>query len=273
MVVEEKTLRKIKEFGLNSYEAKIWTALLSRGVSTAGEISEIANVPRSRSYDVLESLEKKGFIVMKIGKPIQYIAVPPEEVLNRVKKDLRREAEEQVKVIEEFENSQLLEQLTELHSTGIDAVDPTEITGYLKGRENIYDHLHMLFKNADNQIKMSLTEDDIENMGKNLKRSFTKVENNNVQVSISASTSPDEIKDRVGFEIRNTNLKGRFIIIDKEQVVFYITEQGTHPKYETAVWIESPVLAETFEHNFNTSWSKGEVETKIKTEVTKKKGA
>ena len=64
--IEKKFLNKLKQFGLNSYEAKIWTALLSRGVSTAGELSDISNVPRSRSYDVLESLEKKGFIIMKL---------------------------------------------------------------------------------------------------------------------------------------------------------------------------------------------------------------
>ena len=62
MIVKEEFLSKLRRyFALNLYEVKIWTALLSRGVSTAGELSDIANVPRSRSYDVLESLEKKGF--------------------------------------------------------------------------------------------------------------------------------------------------------------------------------------------------------------------
>ena len=65
MIVDKVFLNKLRDFGLNSYEVKIWTALLSRGVSTAGELSDIANVPRSRSYDVLESLEKKGFIIIK----------------------------------------------------------------------------------------------------------------------------------------------------------------------------------------------------------------
>jgi len=68
MITDQETIKKIKSFGLNTYEVKIWTALLSRGVSTAGELSDIANVPRSRSYDVLESLEKKGFVIMKPGK-------------------------------------------------------------------------------------------------------------------------------------------------------------------------------------------------------------
>ena len=82
------------------YEVKIWTALLSRGVSTAGELSDIANVPRSRSYDILESLEKKGFVVIKLGKPIKYLAVPPQEVVERVKKNVKTDAAEHIKKLE-----------------------------------------------------------------------------------------------------------------------------------------------------------------------------
>ena len=78
-------------------EAKVWTALLSRGVSTAGELAEISDVPRSRTYDVLESLEKKGFISLKTGKPIKYLAVEPREVVDRVKKFVHIEAVEHAK--------------------------------------------------------------------------------------------------------------------------------------------------------------------------------
>src|SRR5512144_1160844 len=102
MLVQKEFLKKIKDFGLNSYEAKIWTALLSRGVSTAGELSDIANVPRSRSYDVLESLEKKGFAIAKVGKPIKYIAVPPNEVVERVKKNVHTDAKEQIDRLEQL---------------------------------------------------------------------------------------------------------------------------------------------------------------------------
>ena len=85
MIVKEDFLNNLRRFfSLNLYEVRIWTALLSRGVSTAGELSDIGNVPRSRAYDVLESLEKKGFIIMKLGKPIKYVAVEPLEVVERV---------------------------------------------------------------------------------------------------------------------------------------------------------------------------------------------
>ena len=112
MIVKDEFLSKLRRyFSLNLYEVKIWTALLSRGVSTAGELSDIANVPRSRSYDVLESLEKKGFVVMKLGKPIKYIAVPPNEVVERVKKRIKKQAEEDQTILDEIKESKILEEL------------------------------------------------------------------------------------------------------------------------------------------------------------------
>ena len=121
--MQKDFLNKLRDFGLNTYESKIWTALLSRGVSTAGELSDIANVPRSRSYDVLESLEKKGFILMKPGKPIKYIAVKPEEVIDRVKKKVTEETEKQIELIESLKTAKILDELNVLHTQGLDLVE------------------------------------------------------------------------------------------------------------------------------------------------------
>ena len=136
MIVQKEFLSKLKDFGLNTYESKLWTALLSRGISTAGELSDIAGVPRSRSYDVLESLEKKGFIIMKLGKPIKYIAVSPQEVIERVKKKIEEDSEKQIKMINMIRESDVLEELNMLHKEGIEMVDPVELSGSLKGRSN-----------------------------------------------------------------------------------------------------------------------------------------
>src|SRR6056297_760870 len=133
MIVKEEFLSKLRRFfALNLYEVKIWTALLSRGVSTAGELSDIANVPRSRSYDVLESLEKKGFIIMKLGKPIKYIAVSPSDVVDRVKKKIDQDTQVQMGMLEELEESKVFDELKLLHSQGVEAIDPGEMTGSFK---------------------------------------------------------------------------------------------------------------------------------------------
>ena len=98
MILKSELISKIKDyFNLNIYETKVWLALLTKGSASAGEISSASEVPRSRTYDILESLEKKGFIIMKIGKPIKFVALKPEEVVERVKKNLMVKAKEKTK--------------------------------------------------------------------------------------------------------------------------------------------------------------------------------
>src|SRR5210317_1511787 len=112
MIVKEEFLSRLRKiFDLNLYEVKVWTALLSRGISTAGELSNISDVPRSRTYDILETLEKKGFIVMKLGKPIKFVALKPEEVIERVKKNLKRDAEDKSQRLDKLKGEDILSEL------------------------------------------------------------------------------------------------------------------------------------------------------------------
>ena len=86
-MLTSRTEKQLKNLGLNGYEAKIWIALLSKGEATAAELSDISNVPRSRSYDVLQSLEVKGFTKPKHGKQIAYVAATPKEALHKINKN------------------------------------------------------------------------------------------------------------------------------------------------------------------------------------------
>ena len=149
MIIKEEFLSRLRKiFDLNLYEAKVWTALLSRGTSTAGELSNISDVPRSRTYDILESLEKKGFIVMKIGKPIKFIALKPGEVVERVKKNLIVEAQEKSKRLEKLRSDDVLGELNNLFTNGIKFVEPSDLSGSLRGRQNMYNHLDMMITSA-----------------------------------------------------------------------------------------------------------------------------
>src|SRR3989344_6479146 len=100
MIIKQELVKKIKDyFNLNIYETKVWLALLGKGIASAGEIAEISGVPRSRTYDVLESLEKRGFAISKLGKPAKYIAVKPSIILEKMKTNTMRNAEEKVEVL------------------------------------------------------------------------------------------------------------------------------------------------------------------------------
>ena len=256
MIIEKKLLSKLKDFGLNSYESKVWVALLSRGVSTAGELSDIANVPRSRSYDVLESLEKKGFVVMKLGKPIKYIAVPPTEVLERVKKKILVRAEEEQKVLDEIKDSEVLEELNILHSNGIETQDPSELTGSIRGRENIYTHLEYQIKQAKETIFLTTTESGVMRKSKDLLKQIKKAKERGVKVTIAAPFSSKSSKAKEIFsnyaDMKDTNENSRFCVVDNKQVTLMLTsDEDIHPSYDLAVWMNSPYFAKTMTSKFN----------------------
>jgi len=260
MIVKEEFLSKLRRyFALNLYEVKIWTALLSRGVSTAGELSDIANVPRSRSYDVLESLEKKGFVVMKLGKPIKYIAVPPNEVVERVKKNMREDAEEKVKRLEKLKGTEVLNELSTLHTQGVELIEPSDLSGSLRGRHNLYNHLELTLKNAEDSVTMMTTTQGLMRKVEGLKPVFEKLKKKGVKIRIAAPITKETaatIKDIADVaEVRHTNSKARFTIVDGKEIVFMVLDdKDVHPTYDVGIWVNTPFFAKALEGLFDLSW-------------------
>lgn len=268
-IVQKDFLKKLKDFGLNSYEAKIWTALLSRGVSTAGELSDIANVPRSRSYDVLESLEKKGFIVMKIGKPIKYIAVDPSEVIERVKKNVRDEAEQHASQLEELKGSSVLNELSALHKNGVEMVDPVEITGALKSRSNAYDQIDAMIKGAESEVVLVTTEEGIIRKGDVHFRSLKKAHDRGVKIRIACpvtSKNKSIVEDLSAIAtVRDVKgLNARFALADGREVLFMLLDdKDIHPTYDVGVWVNTPFFANALQQLFELAWKQAK-EIKVK---------
>ncbi len=259
MIVQKNFLNRLKDFGLNTYESKLWTALLSRGSSTAGELSDIANVPRSRTYDVLESLERKGFIIRKLGKPIKYIAVPPEEVIERVKQKIREDSERSLNTIHELKNSAVLDELNMLHSQGIEMIEPTELTGSITGRDNIYNHLESRISKAKTSVSMLTTPEGLGQKAGFLIPVFKKLNAKGVEIRVASQIDKD-MQDIISqyskySEIRHTDIKGRFCIINAEEAIFMLLDDKiVHPSYDVAIWINTKFFSKSFDDLFLSKW-------------------
>src|SRR3970040_3040034 len=123
MLVKTDLINRIKDyFDLNIYETKVWLALLSKGVASAGEVAEISRVPRSRTYDVLESLEKKGFAIVKLGKPVKYLGVKPHVILEKLKNNVRQDADERIVTLSNIRSTEEFVKLEEMYKSGLDPV-------------------------------------------------------------------------------------------------------------------------------------------------------
>jgi sugar-specific transcriptional regulator TrmB len=263
MIVKEEFLSRLRKiFDLNLYEVKVWTALLSRGVSTAGELSSISDVPRSRTYDILESLEKKGFVIMKLGKPIKFVALKPEEVIERVKKNLVVEAQNKSKRLETLKGDEVLKELNILFTQGIKFVEPSDMSGSLRGRQNLYNHLDMMIREAQKSITIATTSDGLNRKLEALMPSLEKAKKRGIKIKIAAPITAQNMKVVKDFsrvaEVKNSQqMKARFMIVDGQQLVFMLMDdEKVHPSYDLAIWANTDFFAEILEKSFESFLSR-----------------
>lgn len=271
MIVREEFLSRLRKiFDLNLYEVRVWTALLSRGVSTAGELSNISDVPRSRTYDILESLEKKGFIVMKLGKPIKFVALKPEEVIERVKRNLVVDAQTKSKRLETLKGDEVLHELSNLFTTGIKYIEPSDLSGSLRGRQNMYNHLDMMVREAEKTITVVTTAEGLNRKLEALMPGFEKARRRGVKIRIAAPVTATNAKiarelSRVA-EVKSVDgFKARFSIIDSEQIMFMLLDdEKVHPNYDVGVWINTEFFARALEQMFELAWNQFKPLSKVK---------
>ena len=261
MIVKEEFLSRLRKiFDLNLYEVKVWTALLSRGVSTAGELSNISDVPRSRTYDILESLEKKGFIVMKLGKPIKFVALKPEEVIERVKRNLVSHVNEKHKRLNDLKEDEVLLELNSLFTQGVKFIEPSDLSGSLRGRGNLYNHLDMLINGAEKSLTVATTEDGLNRKMEALMPSLERAKKRGVKIRIAAPITDKNHEivkklSKIG-EVRSAkNFNSRFSVVDGKNIMFMLLDDATvHPNYDVGVWINTPYFAESLEGMFDLAW-------------------
>jgi len=259
MIVQKNFLSKLRDFGLNTYESKLWTALLSRGLSTAGELSDIANVPRSRTYDVLESLERKGFIIRKLGKPIKYIAVSPEEVIERVKAKVKNNTDMQISAIEDLRGSEIIKELSLLHSQGVELVESTDMTASINGRENLNHHLSSRIAKAKQTVSLLTTSEGFMRKAEFLIPMLKKMKNVDVRIATQITDDMRETVEKIRkyADVRQTDIRGRFLIVDGAEVTFMLLDDKiVHPSYDLGVWVNTKFFASAFEDIFSEKWEK-----------------
>jgi sugar-specific transcriptional regulator TrmB len=239
-----EVLDALKSIGLNLYERKIFIALLSKGVATAAEVSEIANVPRSRSYDILESLAEKGFVVFQPSKPIKYVALSPAEALDRTKHNLTRNHEEMLERIDRMKNSHILEEMDRMHKRGLDMISPADMTGTLKGRFTISRQMQSVFKEAKKSIDILTTEQGLSELHQKHFRVLKKMNKAGVRLRIAAPLRDEAAAKAFSqiAELKNINSPfGRVVSVDNRHMMMALTDdRDVHETQDTAFWAESP---------------------------------
>ncbi len=259
MVASTEVLDALKSIGLNLYERRIFVALLAKGVATAAELSEIAKVPRSRSYDVLESLAEKGFVLVQPSKPIRYVALKPTEALERVKEKIQKDTEEMIARIDRMSKSSIMAELESIYKQGISFVQPEEMSGTLKGKHMINRQLSAIFKSAKKEINVITTEKGLRELHANHYRILKKVAKSGVKLKIltpSIDNEPAQMFAQIAELKRIVNPAGRVFVIDNNHMLVALTDDKAHDTQDIAFWANSQhAVKDVIKPLFNQLWS------------------
>ena len=142
-MIEKSLFTKLQNFGLNQYEAKAYVALLSTGTSNAYSISKTSGIPRSRIYDILESLTNRGVVMFEETSDNikNYTALPTNVFLERIREEWSstyNDVEKELKLIESKEKKE-------------DVYVST-----VKGEKNILTFCRNLIHDAKEQVVISI---------------------------------------------------------------------------------------------------------------------
>jgi sugar-specific transcriptional regulator TrmB len=248
MLVKTELVSKIKDyFDLNIYETKVWLALLGKGVASAGEVAEISRVPRSRTYDVLESLEKKGFAIVKLGKPVKYIGVKPKLILEKLKNNVRSDADERIVTLSKVKETSEYEQLEQLYKGGISPVKREDLSAALKGKTNISNHLREILQNAEKEVVICLNAEEMKSKMKLFQQTFDALKKADIKIRVALSGDEGlirKISEMLKVKINRIDIDAKFFIVDRKEILFYLSRNNDGE--DIAIWLNSDFFANAF---------------------------
>ena len=256
MIIKQELINKIKDyFDLNIYETKVWLALLEKGSASAGEIASLSGVPRSRTYDVLESLEKKGFAIVKIGKPVKYLGVKPRMVIEKLKNNVRTKAEEKIYSLSNVKETDEFTQLEGLYKEGIVPIKREDLSAALKGKANISNYLKELLQNAKKEVIICTTAEELMVKMKLFAQTFESLKKDKIKIKLALSGDErliKQIEEKIQMKVKKTELDSKFFIIDRKEIMFYISK-NVESNEDVAIWLNSEFFSQAFAVLFETA--------------------
>ena len=99
MSISDNTRKSLERIGLTSYEIRTYSSLLKGGELTASDLSQKSGVPYSKIYEVLGSLEEKGWIGSDDSRPTKYFAKSPSTALEVTKQKAESDFKENETIV------------------------------------------------------------------------------------------------------------------------------------------------------------------------------
>jgi sugar-specific transcriptional regulator TrmB len=221
------------------YESRTYLVLLTNGSASATEISDRAGIPRPRVYDVLDKLQKRGFVAMRPERPVRFSALPLKEAFDNLKSHREDEFRKGLAEIDRLRSEM------EGKLRGVEA--PQEAAGecvwVIKDSSSIHSKIENLVQSATKSITISTSACGLERKLPGLEEHLRAAKQRGVDVRIVAPAGDDKTAKALSEFSVHTDSEGRHrAVIADDHVLIFLTPEGSQE--ETGAWIKSPYLAD-----------------------------
>ncbi len=242
----------LQTLGLTEYEAKTLTTLFKMKETEAPEISRTAQVPKTRVYDVLEKLEKKGLVIEIYGRPKKYRVVEPKHAINELLKQKKTELAE------------LEKKAGEIHSFFSSGENEANSSGerVMKVKDK-NDFLRILSQEIESAKSRVIGMSKLDENQEILKKSLQNALGRNVAVKIVSRVPKALEKDaksllEKGMEIRDHDHGLNAYVIDGKKVILALSDfEKEKPEYHFTIWNNNQPMANAVQRYFEQCWEEG----------------
>lgn len=238
-------LPMFKKLGLSKNESRVYIILLSIEEARASEIAKLSGVPRSKIYEITESLHEKGFIEIVPEKITKFKAVPFEKAFSYFIENW----ENNIKSIKNTKNS-IDTYLKNIISREITGSSESGFFTVLKSKKVIHKKIEEMLFNANENVFFMMSAVDTKRFFNELKNSSRK----KIKIQILSPIAADNlqfVKRLCAFsEFRHYahDLAVRIISIDNKEILIYQTE------IPTALYSRDPQFVSFINQLSNTTW-------------------
>jgi predicted transcriptional regulator len=113
---DRSRLESLTQLGFSDIEARVYLALLRESPQTGYRIARAIGKAAANTYQALESLAHKGAIIVEQGDARQCRAVPPAEVIERLRREFAERGEQVTRELEEMDHGTEDERVYQLRS-------------------------------------------------------------------------------------------------------------------------------------------------------------
>ena len=127
-----------------------------------------------------------------------------------------------------------------------------DVSASLKGKSNISRYIREILQNAEKEVIICTNAKEMNSKLTLFVQTFKILKKSDIKIKIALSGDKDlikQIEEKIGIKIKTINLDSKFFIIDRKEILFYLTKDPT--KEDVAIWLNSEFFTQSFSALFD----------------------